>query len=209
MRFFIDENLSPSLVQICQEAGYEATSVRDRGMLNATDRQVSELCFEEDRILVINNAVDFLDLAEESGIHPGLVFVPLGSGAETRTSMRMAIEEIERFAAEATEEPESLMVNSVLEVAEDVLRQIGEGSAGNLLVGISAVLGEQAQCRQRGRVACLAPAHRGRPAGRRALADLAASFGRPALAGCRLGRSTAGTHPASAGRSVRPLCRQS
>ena len=119
MRFFVDENLSPTLAAVCRDAGYDATSVRDRGMLNATDREVSTLCFEEERILVTNNAVDFLALAEHDRLHPGLVFIPLGSGEEMRTSMRTAITEIERLAAEAGSEPAALMINSVLEVAED------------------------------------------------------------------------------------------
>jgi predicted nuclease of predicted toxin-antitoxin system len=119
VRFFVDENLSPSLTKVCQEAGHEATSVRDRGMLNATDREVSRLCFEEDRILVTNNAVDFLELARESGLHPGLVFLPLGSGEEMRASMAAAIAEIERLAGEQGSDPESLMINGVLEVEED------------------------------------------------------------------------------------------
>jgi predicted nuclease of predicted toxin-antitoxin system len=119
LRFFVDENLSPSLTKVCQEAGYEATSVRDRGMLNATDREVSQLCLEEDRVLVTNNAADFLELAQESGLHPGLVFLPLGSGVEMRALMASAIAEIERLAGEKGIEPAGLMVNSVLEVAED------------------------------------------------------------------------------------------
>lgn len=116
MRYFIDENLSPTLAEICRDAGYDATSVRDRGMLNATDREVSKLCFEEDRILVTNNADDFLALAKLAGLHPGLVFIPLGSGAEMRTRMEMAIQEIEHLAAEGNTEPATLMVNTVLEV---------------------------------------------------------------------------------------------
>lgn len=119
MRFFVDENLTPSLTKVCQEAGYEATSVRDRGMLNATDREVSRLCLDEERILVTNNAVDFLELARESGLHPGLVFLPLGSGEEMRASMAAAIAEIERLAGEDGTDPEGLMINSVLEVEED------------------------------------------------------------------------------------------
>lgn len=88
-------------------------------MLNATDREVSKLCFEEDRVLVTNNADDFLELADRDGLHPGLVFLPLGSGVEMRSSMQLAIAEIERLAAESGSEPAALMVNSVLEVAED------------------------------------------------------------------------------------------
>lgn len=119
MRFFIDENLSPSLSKVCQGAGYDATSVRDRDMLNATDSEVSQLCFEEDRVLVTNNAVDFLELAKESGLHPGLIFLPLGSGEEMRASMATAITEIERLATEAGAEPQELMVNNVLDVDDD------------------------------------------------------------------------------------------
>ncbi len=117
MRFFVDENLSPTLAAVCRDAGYDATSVRDRSMLSATDREVSRLCIDEERILVTNNAIDFLTLAERDGLHPGLVFIPLGSGEETRASMRTAIAEIGRLAAET--EPAALMINSVLEVAED------------------------------------------------------------------------------------------
>jgi predicted nuclease of predicted toxin-antitoxin system len=119
VRFFVDENLSPTLAAVCRDAGYDATSVRDRSMLNATDREVSKLCFDEERILVTNNAVDFLALAERDGLHPGLVFVPLGSGEEMRSSMRTAIAEVKRLAAAVESEPAALMINSVLEVAED------------------------------------------------------------------------------------------
>lgn len=98
MRFFVDEDLSPSLATECHEAGYDATSVRGRAMLRSADREVSALCFSEDRVLVTNNANDFLGLAEEEGFHPGLVFLPLDSQEEMRSWMRIAIEEIERPA---------------------------------------------------------------------------------------------------------------
>jgi predicted nuclease of predicted toxin-antitoxin system len=118
VRFFIDEDLSPKLATECHKAGYDATSVRDRDMLQASDREVSALCFAEDRILVTNNAFDFLDLAEQAGIHPGLAFLPLGSQAETCAWMRIAITEIERLAASSGCAPAELMVNGVVEVDE-------------------------------------------------------------------------------------------
>lgn len=119
MRFFIDEDLSPKLARECHQAGYDATSVRDRGMLNASDREVSALCFAEDRVLVTNNATDFLELAKRDGVHPGMVFLPLGSQAEMCSWMRTAIEEIERLAIADKASPAALMVNSVLEVDEE------------------------------------------------------------------------------------------
>lgn len=119
MRFFIDEDLSPKLAEECHRAGYDASTVRDRNMLRATDREVSELCFREDRVLVTNNAGDFLALAEEQGIHPGLVFLPLGTRQGMRLWMKAAIAEIERLAAAASITPAALMINSVVEVGEE------------------------------------------------------------------------------------------
>lgn len=116
MRFFIDEDLSPKLAEECHQAGYDASTVRDRNMLHATDREVSELCFEEDRVLVTNNAGDFLKLARKKGIHPGLIFLPLGTRDEMRAWMKAAIAEIDQLAVAASTTPAALMINSVLEV---------------------------------------------------------------------------------------------
>jgi predicted nuclease of predicted toxin-antitoxin system len=91
VRFFIDEDLSPRLAEECHQAGYDASTVRDRGMLRANDREVSALCFEEDRVLVTNNSKDFLALARREGLHPGLVFLPLGTQSEMRSWMRAAL----------------------------------------------------------------------------------------------------------------------
>lgn len=40
MRFFIDEDLSPKLAEECHQAGYDASTVRDPNMLQASDREV-------------------------------------------------------------------------------------------------------------------------------------------------------------------------
>ncbi len=119
MRFFIDEDLSPTLVGECHAAGCDATSSRDRERLGGSDRQVAELCLDEERILVTNNARDFLFLARERGIHPGLIFMPLSTAVQTREWIKAAIAEIERLAGAAGVEPAELMINSVLEVAKD------------------------------------------------------------------------------------------
>lgn len=119
MRLFIDEDLTPKLAEECHDAGYDASGVRDRSMLNASDREVSRLCFDEDRVLVTNNTADFLRLANETDVHPGLVCLPLGSREEMRASMRGALDEIRRQAEASGLEPADLMVNRVLEVAED------------------------------------------------------------------------------------------
>jgi predicted nuclease of predicted toxin-antitoxin system len=119
MRFFIDEDLSPSLASECHEAGYDATSSRDRGRLGGKDHEVAELCLSEERILVTNNAADFLELAKNKGLHPGLIFMPLATAAQERAWIKAAIAEIERLADVAGADPAGFMINSIIEVNED------------------------------------------------------------------------------------------
>jgi predicted nuclease of predicted toxin-antitoxin system len=115
----VDEDLSPVLVTECHSAGYDATSTRDRGMLGAADQTVAELCMDEERALVTNNADDFLRLARKSELHPGLVVMPLGSRADERAWMRAALTHIERCAQARQTEPAECMVNRVVEVDEN------------------------------------------------------------------------------------------
>jgi predicted nuclease of predicted toxin-antitoxin system len=123
VRFFIDEDLSPTLVRKCHEAGYDATCCRDRQMLGATDREVTELCMEEERILVTNNAGDFLKLAKGVGLHPGLVVMPLAGRGREQQWMAVAIEGIEEKAAAAEgQDPAASMVNQVVDVEGDACR---------------------------------------------------------------------------------------
>jgi predicted nuclease of predicted toxin-antitoxin system len=119
MRFFIDEDLSPVLVRDCHQAGYDATCCRDRGMLGATDREVAQLCMDEDRVLVTNNADDFLELAEDEGLHPGLIVMPLAARSQEQAWMATAIESIEQRAEEEGKEPPALMINHVSEIDDD------------------------------------------------------------------------------------------
>jgi predicted nuclease of predicted toxin-antitoxin system len=118
MRFFIDEDLSPALVAGCHMAGYDATCSRDRDKLGVGDRAVAELCMDEDRVLVTNNASDFLALAEEAGLHPGLVVMPLATRSQEQAWMRAAIGSIEDEAKAARREPAAVMINRVVEIDE-------------------------------------------------------------------------------------------
>jgi predicted nuclease of predicted toxin-antitoxin system len=119
VRFFIDEDLSPSLTAQCHAAGYDATCSRDRGRLGGKDHEIAELCITENRILVTNNASDFLALTREKGLHPGLIFLPLATKNQEQLWMKAAIEEIGRLAKASNVDPADLMINSVLEVNED------------------------------------------------------------------------------------------
>jgi predicted nuclease of predicted toxin-antitoxin system len=76
MKFIIDEDLSPRVARyLCQEFCFDAIAVRDRGLLGATDREVLEYAFKEDRILVTANIRDFEKLAGAAEIHAGIVLI--------------------------------------------------------------------------------------------------------------------------------------
>lgn len=59
--------------------GLDACHVRDRGLLSATDAEVLERAYDEDRILVTANVADFLKLARARDVHPGIVLFEDGA----------------------------------------------------------------------------------------------------------------------------------
>jgi predicted nuclease of predicted toxin-antitoxin system len=79
MKFIIDEDLSPRVARyLCQEFCLDAIAVRDRGLLGATDPEVLEYAFNEDRILVTANVRDFERLAAAVEIHAGIILIQEG-----------------------------------------------------------------------------------------------------------------------------------
>lgn len=119
MKLWIDEDLSPSLVPVCHAAGYQATSVRDRDKLGAQDHALADILLDEGWVLVTNNAGDFLKLAEAAGLHPGLVFIGLGSAQQERGWLAAAIAHVESRSAAGKNTSEQFMVNRVVEVDEN------------------------------------------------------------------------------------------
>jgi predicted nuclease of predicted toxin-antitoxin system len=76
MKFIIDEDLSPRVARyLCQEFCFDAIAIRDRGLLGATDPEVLEYAFNEDRIFVTANIRDFEKLASAAEIHGGIVLM--------------------------------------------------------------------------------------------------------------------------------------
>jgi predicted nuclease of predicted toxin-antitoxin system len=74
VRLLLDENLSPKVAEaLVRDDGVDACHVRDRGMLEASDSEVLEKAYSEDRILVTANVDDFTKLARP----------PLGSATWT------------------------------------------------------------------------------------------------------------------------------
>jgi predicted nuclease of predicted toxin-antitoxin system len=98
MRFLIDENLSPVLVDFAHERGYEAMAVRDLGLLNAKDWTLLEKIQNEDWTLVTNNVGEFRKrYARKAALHAGVVFlVNVDAGRDVqRSAFAVAIDEID------------------------------------------------------------------------------------------------------------------
>ena len=75
MKFLIDEDISPTAARyLCEELLIDAVAVRDRGLLGKNDRYILEYAFNEDRILVTANVVDFERFARVLEVHNGIVF---------------------------------------------------------------------------------------------------------------------------------------
>jgi predicted nuclease of predicted toxin-antitoxin system len=78
LKLLLDENLSPTVALALRAEGHDVVHVRDRGLLGATDRQVLERAFTEDRVLVTANVGDFIKLATARELHAGIVVISDG-----------------------------------------------------------------------------------------------------------------------------------
>lgn len=70
MRFLIDEMFSPAVARHLTHLGHDARHVRDLGLAGRTDDEVLDRATAEDRVVVTENAVDFvalLDAAASAG----------------------------------------------------------------------------------------------------------------------------------------------
>lgn len=75
MKFLIDEDISPAIARyLCEQFFIDAVAVRDRGLLGKSDRFVLEYAFNEERILVTANIVDFEKFASLLEVHCGMIF---------------------------------------------------------------------------------------------------------------------------------------
>lgn len=119
MKLWFDEDLSPTLVQVANYLGFEATCNRDRGLLGSTDPDLRRLVQAEGYVFATDNASDFRPMYAREEIHPGLLAVPAGdSRAHQQQLVRAAIDFITIRAAVAGEQAADFMVNKLVEVDE-------------------------------------------------------------------------------------------
>ncbi len=113
VKLLLDENISPWVAdRLCKEDGIDACGIRDRGLLAASDAEVLEHAFTEDRILVTKNVDDFDKLARSRELHAGIILLEDGdlARAEQLQVVRLALASL----ASRTD-----MVNCLMRVAAD------------------------------------------------------------------------------------------
>jgi len=111
MKFLIDECLSPALVTVAHERGFEAYHVAHRGWSGLKDPQLLEQLVDQELILVTNNRDDFLSLMSGVELHPGLVVLLDNVRRQRQVELFTAVLEVLR--------PLTSMINKVAEAASD------------------------------------------------------------------------------------------
>ncbi|HET6765210.1 MAG TPA: DUF5615 family PIN-like protein [Longimicrobiaceae bacterium] len=111
IRFLIDENLSPRLVEVAAGFGHAAFHVVHRGWAAMEDAQVFRRAREEDLTLVTNNWQDFEGMLRREEIHCGVVVILPAVRRDRQI-------ELFRAALEAIRDHELDMLNTVVAVDE-------------------------------------------------------------------------------------------
>jgi predicted nuclease of predicted toxin-antitoxin system len=119
MKLWIDEDLSPSLVDVAHRHGLDATCNRDRSLLGRSDAEVLRHCVDEDRTLVTNNLGDFRRLCGRDSVHPGLIVLPTPSREKQQQLLGIALAYIQEQATlRAAVDEGEFMINRVVEVGD-------------------------------------------------------------------------------------------
>lgn len=74
--------------------------------------------FDEERVLVTNNAGDFLKITADTGVHPGLIVLPLSTREGQKAHLSVAIASVEEAAGAVNAALSDYMVNRVVEIDE-------------------------------------------------------------------------------------------
>lgn len=117
MKLWIDECLSPTLVERANRRGYWATCNRNRDLLGVRDDTLHKIVIDEEAVFVTNNEADFVALYRHVDLHTGLLILPQ---TETREALwpllDAAFDYIERQASAACEATAEWMLNKRVEI---------------------------------------------------------------------------------------------
>jgi len=125
VKLLLDENVSPRVAEALRQDGIDACGVRDRGLLEASDHEVLEWAFTDDRILVTKNVGDFEKLASARELHAGIVLLEDGdlNRAAQLSTIRRVVELLRQ---------ERDLINRILRVAADGTMQLEDIHSGRL-----------------------------------------------------------------------------
>jgi len=113
LRLLVDECLSPVLVNVGHQHGFEAHHVVHMGWEARKDPYLRARLIEGDFTLVTNNWRDFRPMLEQSGLHAGAIILPNVPRYEQIRLFDLAL----RAALTLSNPPD--LVNTVLEVDVD------------------------------------------------------------------------------------------
>jgi len=120
VKLWIDECLSPTLVERANQRGYWATCNRDRNLLGIRDESLHEIVIAEEAVFATNNEADFAALYRKVDLHTGLLILPQAESREGQWPLfDAALEHIEKRADAAAETAAEWMLNRRVEVDSD------------------------------------------------------------------------------------------
>ena len=113
MKLLIDENLSPRLARWACESGVPAEAVVHVGLSGAEDAAVFAYAFSQEQVVVTVNVGDFITLAAEVDLHPGLIVL-----REAELSAALQWDRLKTALAFTDKACNDDLINRVLEVKE-------------------------------------------------------------------------------------------
>jgi hypothetical protein len=117
VKLWIDECLSPTLVERANRRGYWPTCNRDRDLLGVRDQILHRIAIDEEAVFVTNDEADFVALYRRVDLHTGLLILPQAPRREALWPLLdAALDYIERKAKAAGETPAEWMLNKRVEV---------------------------------------------------------------------------------------------
>lgn len=101
MRFYLDEDLPPSVARALRARGLDTVSAQEESMLRASDAEQLAFAARQGRCLVTRNAQDFIALSRvvirDQVPHAGIVCCPPGKGADVRAIVRGLLDVARRY----------------------------------------------------------------------------------------------------------------
>lgn len=117
MKLWVDECLSPTLVQRANRRGYWAACNRDRDLLGVRDQILHKLVIDEEAVFVTNDEADFVALYGRVDLHTGLLILPQVPTREALWPLLdAALDYVEQKADAADETAAEWMLNKQVEV---------------------------------------------------------------------------------------------